>query len=153
MTEIKSWEDADRALARIGALEREIRKAADSCNEKTAEINTKFQEKTRFSREELNDLDKALKAFALSRENEFEKKRSRVLSAGTIKLHCVTQIEIPHAARTIEALKAAGKIDAIKVTESVLKTALANFEDSELASYGMRRETRTEVIIKPNPVQ
>jgi len=153
MTEIKSWEDADRALARIGALQREIRKAADESNAKTAELNKKFQEKTRFAKEELFDLDKAVKAFALSREAEFEKKRSRELSAGIIKLRYVTQIEIPNAARTIEALKDAGKIDAVKVTESVLKSALANLTDSELASYGMQRKTHTEVIVKPNPLR
>jgi len=153
MVEIKSWEDVDRALAKIGALQRGIGKAADECNAKTAELSKKFAEKTRFSKEELIDLDKAIKAFALSRENEFKKKRSRTLSAGTIKLRFVTLLHIPNTAQTIEALRAAGKVDAIKVTEGVLKSALANFTDAELTSYGMQRKTHTEVIVKPNPLQ
>lgn len=137
MISIRSWEDTDKALARMGALQAKIAKAEEEYNKRIAGLHSESEE-----------LKAAIGGFALGHESDFTR-RTKELVSGTIKLRTTTVLDIPYPTETLKKLKRRGMIEAIRVKENIHKPALKNLPDANLAQLGVSRRVSTEVTIKP----
>lgn len=146
---IKDWKDVTKAMARIGTLERDVEKAKTVCQETIARAEREYEKASLRKAEEAQALRGEVGNFALAHQEEFEG-RTMKLDTGSISLRSGTVLDVPDEAKTIRKLEKEGdpyKVISVKVTKSLLKSALANLADDVLRRFGIIRRQFVSVKI------
>lgn len=146
---IKDWKDVTKALARIAVLERDVEKAKAVCQDSIARTEKEYEKAALLKTEEAQSIRGEVGNFALAHQEEFEG-RTMKLDTGSISLRSGTVLDVPDEAKTIRKLEKEGdpyKAISVKVTKSLLKSALGNLADDVLRKFGIIRRQFVSVKI------
>ncbi len=143
---ILSWEDVDRALIEIARAEIEIAKIEGDMNIEINGIKERADRDCAPRRARIEELGKALKAFAELNRPDFGKQKSRKLTFGTLGWRASTSIQVKTALvdHIIGNLRKLGMEDCVKVSETVNKEVLSTYpEDKIIASGATLKKSNT----------
>ncbi len=140
---VKDLKDANKALAEIGQIKREIGGIEAAMNDEIDRIKADAEAAVAPKASRLASLENGLLAFAEHNKDElFVGKRSRELDFGSLGYRRSKEIK-PQAKHTLAmvlgAIKELGFDEAIRIKESVNKDELATWSDERLALVKARR--------------
>jgi phage host-nuclease inhibitor protein Gam len=141
---IETRDDADRALQRIGELERFIEGAEKDAGDAIDLIRERLVDDTDIQRETLAQNEAALEAWATAnKEQLFKEPRSMELNWGKIgfrwtpwKIKFLNKLKVK---TIVEKLKANKMSRLIRTEESVDKEKALNYDNETLAPLGMKK--------------
>ena len=144
-TTLNSWQEADFVLKQIGDASQEIKKNEADMNLKISKIQEAYQPKIDALNEEKIGLERNLQLFCESKRDEFNEKKTKELSFGSVSFRIATPSLKTLKGFTWESVKnivkASKKLAGtfIKVKEDLNKQAIltANMKESELAKLGL----------------
>ena len=146
---IKSWDVADKAMARMGELNQEI---ANTTQVKEAVIKAlakELEEETAPLKAEYADLEAKVKAFANDHEADFGGFRSKELLNGIVRLRKVTNIEyLEGEAQTLSLLQQQGYQHCYKTKTTITKSALQALSPDALRAVGAAKVESKSVSIE-----
>lgn len=130
-------------LRRISSRRRQLTLLQAEADEKIRPILEQYEPGISELKQELADLDAALRAMCARSEAELFASGDRVAAPGGVVIRTVK----PWVVRIrgiVEALKHAGRHDLIRVAESADWDAVSGLDDNALAAIGTRREKKSE---------
>ncbi|HYW03578.1 MAG TPA: host-nuclease inhibitor Gam family protein [Gammaproteobacteria bacterium] len=134
---------ADRVLAEVGALQRQLRGIESDLNDEIDQAKAAAAAKAAPIKERMAELDAGLLAYAeYNKDRLFRKRRSVKLHFGTLGFRRSTQLKTATKwtwAAVLDRLKELGLTQAVRVKESVDKEALATLPDAQLEQVGVVR--------------
>jgi len=138
--ELKSWEEVDRALLRVGQIDRQIEAIEARAQEVIEAAKGRAAAESKPLLQEKRLLTLKMEAFARRHMADLEGKRKK-LNFGTISFRRSTRIVIRKALECVAALKGLGLRECIRVKESPDKERLRDLDDALLARVGAKRVT------------
>jgi len=152
--QLETWDDVDNAVRRMGELDIALERIQGDLQ---LSINTlKDQAKARSLPfiDERKALEKQVQLYCEERKDEFVKKRSRVLTYGTIGYRLVRSVSLPRVkdkvAALLKALKAYGLQECIRVEETPLRERIEELDEATIAKLGLRRTVTDSFRIQPD---
>lgn len=140
VTPVASVDEADKALARIAEINRNLATIDAALNAKLDECKTNAAALAAGLQDELAQLTNGLEAFGESnRADLFPKQKTLELPHGFMGFRLSSSISI--SKKTMELLQAARKTVAIIVKKSVDKDVLKTWSDADLAEFKAKRVT------------
>lgn len=155
---INSFDDADDKIFEFAKHDRFITKKEVAMNEKIENLKAKFKEETAEAVAAKNALDNELTAFCLLHKNEFNEKRSKKLTHGTLSLRTTTPkvlvLNRKYTVKTaVELVKKVFSEKYIRVKEELNKESMLSdrsqgtLTDEQLAAVGLRVDQSENVKI------
>ena len=141
MITLNSWQECDDALRAIGEHERDILAIENVMNEQIAAAKAAATDKAAPLREQVAQLELALKDYAMSHRDDMDGKKSKTLTFGTVGFRRSTKIKLPSAkeklAAIISRLRALGMNECVVSPEPrVDKDALKKYSADVIAETG-----------------
>lgn len=135
-TQLTSWEEVDKALAEIGAIDRDLALSEASQNESIDVIKAevKVANAPRIARKEALEL--SIKEYCEVNRAEFAKVKTKQLTFGSVGFRLSSKVLIKRVADTLQALKDLDLKACIRTKEEIDKDALKNLSEETLASVG-----------------
>lgn len=161
-TDLKQVEGA---LAEMASIERKLTEIQGQMNEEIDAAKERADKASVSLTARHKELASAAKVYATLNQTELFKERKSIdLAFGVIGFQASTEIvQMPNisAETTLERLHSFKCTDAIKVKESILKTAMTGWTDEKLQSVGLKRkkknvfylEVKKEALSDALPVQ
>jgi len=151
---LKSWDDVDEAVRRMGELDIALERIQGEATVRINEIKDEAKRKSAPLSKERKDLEKQVQAFCESSKSEFAKKRSKVLNFGTIGYRLVRSVPVPRdkdkVAALVKSLKAFGLTDCVKVEEKPDRDKIAEQDDATIAKLGLKRTVKDNFRVLPD---
>lgn len=146
---IKNWKDADKAMARMAYLRNTINAANSEMWPQIEVLKRELASTVEPLNEALDELDVALKAFAIDHTSEFGESRYKKMVNGKISIRNVSSVEfVDSEINTVELMRQLGFGQYIKSQSSVVKAGLKHLTPEQLRSIGVRVVTRTSANIE-----
>lgn len=136
-----SWGEVDRALRRIGEIDRDIGLLEASANEAIDQIKAQTKEKVQPLVAQKKVLELAMKEFCENSREDFGKGKSMKLTFGTVSFRLSTSLVIKKVADTIAKLKELQLFEHIRVKEEINKETLKDLPAERLAELGVAVKT------------
>jgi len=137
---------ADRVLAQVGHLQRQLRQIEGDLNDRIDQAKAEAAAKAAPLKARMAELDAGLLAYAeYNKDRLFGKKRSVKLHFGTLGFRRSTQLKTAAKwtwAAVLERCRELGLTQAIRVKESVDKESLAQLPDPQLEQIGVVRRPK-----------
>jgi phage host-nuclease inhibitor protein Gam len=128
VSRLKSWQEVDEALRRIGEIDRAVHAAELDLNKKIDALKKDSAEKVRAQQEEKALLEGDLEVFAECNREDFAGKQTRELTFGEVGWRRSRSLTIHNMANTVSALET---IHGKKAELYLLRTVKANKEALE----------------------
>jgi phage host-nuclease inhibitor protein Gam len=141
---IANWDEADQALKEIAHITRTLAMAEAGMNADIESIKEGVARQTQPIIERKKELETVLKDFALSRQGEFDKVKTRSLVYGEVGFRKASRIIVKGVKEIIARLKELGLTSCVKTTETIDKNELGKYKDSVIEKAGARRVTTEE---------
>lgn len=138
---LKSIEEVDKTLLRLGEIERDIEAIAAHVEEAVAEAREEAKTMAAPLTAEKALLERALQDYGHGHRADFAKERSRELAHGAIGFRLSSKIVIKRIGDTLTALKRMGLLACVRVSEAPDKEAMRNLDAATLASVGATLKT------------
>ena len=106
MVTLHSWQEVDDALRQIGEHDRDIKAAENVMNEQIAAAKAAATARVQPLKEQVAELELALKEFALAHRDDMDGRKSKQLSFGSVGFRRSTKIGLPSAKEKIAAIVA-----------------------------------------------
>lgn len=135
-TTLQSWDEVDRCLAEIAAIDRELCLIETSQAEQIDAIRTASKAEADPLQAKKTGLELAIKDYAEANRAEFAKVKTKELTFGSVGFRRSTKINIKRVADTLQALKDLGLTSCIRITEAPDKEAMKNLDTETLANVG-----------------
>lgn len=146
LTNVCSWRDADRALARIARVQGRLRRMRARADERISAIEERLGEESAELLSEAQEIRQELEGFF--RENS-EGVRSRTLPSGRIGVRLTSRIEITRPRTTLRRLAQRGLGDCIRIRQEIDRQALRRLDPQTLKSVGVKRMVREVFFAAP----
>jgi phage host-nuclease inhibitor protein Gam len=150
MNKITSWDDADKVLKEIAQIQRTVTLAEAGMNADIEAVKESVSRQTQPLLARRGELEGALKDFAVSKQSEFDKVKTRKLVFGEIGFRKTSRIVCKGVKEIIAKLKDLGLISCIKTTEVIDKNELGKYKDSLIEKAGAKRVTTEEYFYNIN---
>lgn len=138
---LKTLEDVDATLARIGELTRELEAIAADTEETIACARETAKIRAEMPATEKALLERALQDYGGAHRADFAKVRTKELAHGSIGFRLSSKVVIRRIGDTLTALKDYGLKACIRITEAPDKEAMRNLDAATLASVGATLKT------------
>jgi phage host-nuclease inhibitor protein Gam len=138
-THFTTWDDVDQALARIGAIDRDLGLIESSANERIDAIKAQAKEDAAQLTVEKASLEAHMKAYAEAHRADLNGK-SRQLTFGKVGFRQSTRIVIKRVVETIRLLADFGLDHCLRIKTEPDKDAMSGLSDEELQSVGAVRK-------------
>ncbi len=148
---VTGWRHADELLQEMGKAQLAIQEAEATAAESIAEAKTALAEASKPHQDLIKQITKSLEAFATHSRHDFEGKKSKDLTFGTLGWRMSTSISVS-TKYTLELIKQVFKRRAkqyIHVKETPDKDALAKLKDEQLATVKARRIVKDDFFVEP----
>ena len=148
---IANWEEADKTIKRIGDLLLKITSHKTNAKDLIDNVKTALAENIKPLQDEIGVLTGSLEAFAANNIKDFGKAQSKKLNFGLLGWRKSTAISIKQT--TLNLIKIIFRKTAekyIRVEESVIKEALKDLTELELASVDARRTNKEPFFVEPD---
>lgn len=152
MTDLSTWSDVDGFLELMGRLDLDIAVIEAELGVRLYDLVTQYGEKLVVLKAQREGLESLVADFCLERKAEFAKKRSKQLTFGKIAFRVAERIEVPAGLEpvVIATLKRLGLVECIETREKLIKQALKQLTDNDLAKAGLKRLKDDKFRIEPN---
>jgi len=154
---ISNLAQASAVLAELSALTRKTEAIEAEMNERIAEQKERAAAAAAPCQDRIKALENGLQAFAEHRREElFANRKTVEVNGGRFGFRRSTRLKpAPKTtwAKVLNALKAAGIREAIRVKEAVNREELATWGDDKLEIYGVRREVTDVFWWEPADVE
>lgn len=149
---VSDWNEADRALEALGALDLEIGGLSSDLGRKLHELVREYSPRLADLSGRRRAVQAAVESFCLLNKSEFAARRSRQLPFGRIAFRMSERIDVPREFEqaAIATLKKLGCFDCIEVRERLDKNSLKKLSDADLARCGIRRTREDHFRIEPD---
>ncbi len=147
--ELKSWDEVNSSLKRLGELTCQKRDLENKMTELVSEITTKFNTDAAPLLSEIEALVSSITGYATAHKDEFTKERTKELPHGTISFRVSTSVKVISKAICLKALKALGMQDFINVKEEPNKDMLKTLDDINLAKVACEKKVVDNITIVP----
>ncbi|MBN2381196.1 host-nuclease inhibitor Gam family protein [candidate division WOR-3 bacterium] len=142
-TEINSWRDADRILARLARIHERLGLLRERADERIEIIEQRLGEESSGLLSEAGVLRQEIERFFRCKDDENpEGIRSRTLPSGRIGLRFTDHLEINRPEVTMRRLAERGLGDCIRLRQEIDRQALRRLDDATLRSLGVKRLRR-----------
>lgn len=143
-TVIRSYDDVDKVLERLLAIDRQIDQASSELDAAVAELRRAAQDDTAKVRAERELLVEAVFVYMRDHVGDFEEKRSRALAWGKVGFRRSESLGFMPGIREEQCIQlcrshGAEELVRVKTTEAIDKRAAAALEDGALEQIGLRR--------------
>lgn len=135
-TALKTYEDADAALRKIGVIDRDLGLIEAAMNEGIEKLKQGAKERAEPLKATKASLERHLKEFAESHRADFSSARTRELTFGSIGFRRSSSVLIKSIGDTLAALKGLGLAQCIRIKEEPDKEAMRELSTETLASVG-----------------
>ena len=141
MVTLHNWQEVDDALRQIGEHDRDIKAAENVMNEQIAAAKAAATARVQPLKEQVAELELALKGFALAHRDDMDGRKSKQLSFGSVGFRRSTKIGLPSAKEKIAAivtrLRARGMDECVNQPDpKVDKEALKKYGADIVAEVG-----------------
>jgi phage host-nuclease inhibitor protein Gam len=147
--EIKTWDEVDAALRRMGEIDIAVEGIQGNMTLKINEIKAQAETKAEWLKKERQGLEKEITAFCEEHKGEFAKTRSRELTFGVVAYRVTTKIAIRSIKACVSALEALGLERYLRIEKKPDKETMLNLDDQTLAKVGASRKTEDNLRIEP----
>ncbi|MFN3985710.1 MAG: host-nuclease inhibitor Gam family protein [Rhodocyclaceae bacterium] len=156
-TTLQSWDEVDRCLAEIAAIDRELSLIETSQAEQIDLIRTATKAAAEPMQNKKLGLELAIKDYAEANRAEFVKVKTRELTFGSVGFRLSTKVIIKRLADTLQALKDLGLTHCIRDNPAPDKEAMkalpletlhavgAALKQEDTFGYEIKREALAEV--------
>ncbi len=141
-TALKTYDDVDAALKRIGEIDRDLALSQAATDEAIDKIKQGHKEHCEPLHVIKASLERQIKEFAESRRIDFTEKRSRELTFGSIGFRLSSSITIKNAGDTLKALLDLGLSHCVRTKQEPDKEAMKLLSTETLASVGAALSTK-----------
>jgi phage host-nuclease inhibitor protein Gam len=135
-TALKSYDDADQVLRKIGELDRKLTGIESAANARIDAAKASAKEQSEPLLAIKSDLERQLKEFCESNRADFVTTRTRVLTFGSIGFRRSVALYMKNAADTLQALKALALTKCVRIIEEIDKEQLRLQPTDILAQVG-----------------
>lgn len=150
MDQILNWEQCNEALARLGAVRRELNIIELGVNEQVEALRSEGAAKATPLEEERQRLAELIEAFATEHRADFGSKKSKPMAAGEIGWKSsAASLEVPDVEATIQRAQAMGLNDIIRTKIELDKTALKKADEKVMKQLGVSLEKKERFFINP----
>lgn len=139
---ITTWQEADETLLAIGRLERQLEGLEADLQGLIEEAKAETVTAAKPLLEQRNLLALELELYCEAHREEFGDKKTRELNYGRVSFRQSTRILIKGIKDCLTALREAGWLDCLRVSESPNKENMKRLADEDLARVGARREVK-----------
>jgi phage host-nuclease inhibitor protein Gam len=140
-TQLKSWEEVDDTLRRIGEIERDLMLIEGDTNHAIDELKAKAKTDSKPLQDQKAGLELAIKEFCEANRGEFLKVKTKQLVFGSVGFRLSTKVLIRKVGDTLQALKDLNLTACIRTKEEIDKEALKNLDGNTLATIGASLRT------------
>ncbi len=137
---IQSIDDADKVLLELRNYEAQLERIDADAEREIAKIKEKASAQGKTIRERIKELTATLKAFADFHKKDLFQTRKSIERPFGIFGYRKNPDKISISKDTLQRLKDLGRMDCIRIKESVNKEALREFSNEELAAVGATRK-------------
>lgn len=141
MITLNSWRECDEALRAIGEHTRDIMAIENVMNEQIAAARAAATDKATPLKEQVAQLELALRDYATNHRDDMDGKKSKVLTFGTLGFRRSTKIKLPSAKEKLAVI--IGRLRAMHMDECVSipeprvdKEALKKYSPDVIAETG-----------------
>lgn len=137
-----SWEQVDSALCEITKINNRVKAAEVQMEQDKLFITKSYEQKVRDDLERKVQLEKDMKLFTEEHIDEFTELKTKKFTYGSVGFRKSTEVVTRNVKAIIGALKQNKMLDCIttKVTESINKSKLAEYDDNTLLMVGAKRK-------------
>lgn len=135
-TALKSWDEVDATLRRIGQLTRELELIEAAAEEAIEMARTAAKEQADPLGKEKSNCERLLKEFCTAHKADFERQRTRELTFGAVGWRRSSRLVIASVGDTLQALKSLNLLQYVRVKEEIDKEALREAPSETLANVG-----------------
>lgn len=140
-TQLESWDEVDRCLAEIGAVDRELALLEAGQQEQIDAIKAD----TKIAAEPLHNrkagLELAIQQYAEANRGEFRQVKTKTLTFGSVGFRLSTKVVFKRGADVVAALKDLGLFQCIRTKEEADKEAMKQLPVETLAECGASLKT------------
>jgi phage host-nuclease inhibitor protein Gam len=147
---LKSWDEVDDKLKRIGELGLRLEEMERSMNTTITGIKEGTKASAKPLLEEQERLSHLVREYAEENAAAFGKRKSLDLTHGKVGWRKSTSLKIKRVADTLTALKAQGMSQYIRAKESVDKEGLRDLGDHVLTMLGVQRKVDDVFFLEPD---
>ena len=150
------WASVDKALLRIGALQRDVKNVEASAQKEIDKIKAGLAATVKTAQDTVTLYTESIEAWVVAHRKELGKAQSRKLNHGTVGWRKSSKVEVRNNAKTLELIKQVfGKNAAqyIHVKETPDKEAMAKLKDEQLATLKARRNHKEVFFVEPDIVE
>ncbi len=147
--ELKSWDEVNSSLKRLGELTCQKRDLENKMTELVSDITAKFNTDAAPLLSEMEALQASISAYATDHKDEFTKERTKELPHGSISFRVSSSVKVISKAICLKALKALGMSDFISVKEEPNKDMLKTLDDIQLAKVACEKKVVDNITITP----
>lgn len=147
---LKTWDEVDQALRRMGEIDIATQKIFGNLTLKVNELKQRAENEAGPLNAERKEIEEAVAAFCEGHKEEFTKQRSKELTFGLVAFRIVTKIVIRSKEACLAAMHALKLDSYIRVIEEPDKLAMEGLDDAVLAKVGAKRKTEDRLRIEPN---
>lgn len=135
-TKLKTFDEVDNYLAKIGEIDRELALIEHAQNETIDALKAETKEKCQPLQQTKSGMELAIKEFCEANRVEFLKNKTRALTFGSVGFRLSSKVIVKRIADTLQALKDLGLKNCIRVKEELDKEAMKNLPVETLAQVG-----------------
>ncbi len=145
---IRSWNDVDAHLQRLGDLSRDLTKCRCRYESRVESLKSTMKKESEELAREMDLLARDIYLFSLTRRDDMEG-RTMKLVHGAVAFRRSLRLKLPRDHRqVIQALKRLGKQACLETTERIKKVVLKKEEPSLIEAVGGRLEERDNFRIE-----
>jgi phage host-nuclease inhibitor protein Gam len=150
---IASWRELDEKLGEYAAMQNELERVSTKINARIQGLKAAMQEETADLEAKIRTCEQVMNIFVMGRLDEIrqERKKSMVLSNGTVKTKTDEVLVYPDDEDLIQTLKRLKLLDCIKTTESPIRAlikAKAIEKPELLDKLGIEKDEDTKITYK-----
>lgn len=136
-----SWEQVGNALLEITQINNRVKAAEVQMEQDKLVIMNAYEQKVRDDLAHKAQLEKDMRLYTEEHMDEFTELKTKKFTYGSVGFRKKTDIITRNVKAILEALKQHKMMDCIttKITESINKTKLAEYDDDALKKVGARR--------------
>lgn len=137
-----SWEQVGNALCEITQINTRVKAAEVQMERDKLTITNAYEQKVRDDLAHKEQLEKDMKLYTKEHIDEFTDLKTKKFTYGKVGFKKSTEIVTRNVKAILEALKRNKMLDCIttKVTESINKTKLGEYDDKALLKVGAKRK-------------
>ena len=147
---LKSWDEVDKSLKKLGELEIQKTKLEGELTIKINELKEEYSVRGGILKKESEDIKKEITRFCEQNKDSFINKRNKKLNFGTLAYRITEKVVCPCVATAIKALKALNLDFCLRIKEEIEKEKLKELDANTLARIGVSINKEDKLSIEPN---